>query len=199
MIFTESLFWENNTKLVNENPSIQSTISRATLRVAIQLKDVPRIWNNEENVWAHTEGTIELAKKYSEIIKAHGWSLSRIIDLLQVHDIPEIITGDTDPRYIEASTKYKNEEEAMLTLIIDKNDRELWYEYSSGKTLDAQFAKAFDKLQFLNELIKLWDFKEYNWALKHYRKYFIPFPELLNIIDNPIFPAKKPSDFRIEA
>ena len=82
----------------------------------------------------------------------------------------------------------------LLGFLSDQNERNLWYEYSSGETLDAQFAKAFDKLQFLNELIKLWDHKEYNWALKHYRKYFIPFPELLDIIDNPTF-----STIRIEA
>jgi hypothetical protein len=51
---------------------IQSTISSATQKVAEQLKDVPRVWNNEENVWVHTEGTIELAKKYREIIAMYG-------------------------------------------------------------------------------------------------------------------------------
>lgn len=60
-----------------------------------------------------------------------------------------------DPRFTNPSTKFYLEEWAMRSLISNQNDQDLWYEYSSGETLDAQFAKAFDKLQFLNELIKL--------------------------------------------
>lgn len=194
MLLSDSFYWSTYTKPSPKIDPIQTTISVATQKVTEQLKGIPRVWNNEENVWIHTEGTIELAKKYREIIEIYGWSLSRIIDLLQVHDIPEILTGDMDPRFTNPSTKFYLEEWAMRSLISNQNDQDLWYEYSSGETLDAQFAKAFDKLQFLNELIKLWDHKEYNWALKHYRKYFIPFPELLDIIDNPTF-----STIRIEA
>lgn len=171
----------------NDSP-IQNTISGATRMVATQLDAVPRVWNDKESVWVHTEETILLAKKYWEIIKTYGWSLPRIISLLQVHDIPEILTGDMDPRFTNAQSKFQLEELALTYLISNPNDRDLWYEYSSGDSLDAQFAKAFDKLQFLNELIKLWNSDEYNWALKHYRLYFEPFPELLKIVDNPKFP-----------
>jgi 5'-deoxynucleotidase YfbR-like HD superfamily hydrolase len=187
MFLADSFSWKNNTTPITQNTQIQSTISEATLKVAEQLKDVPRVWNNEETVWTHTEGTIELAKKYKEIIAPYGWSLSWVIDLLKLHDIPEILTGDMDPRFTNPNTKFYLEEWAMTSLISNQNDRSLWYEYSLGGSLEAQFAKAFDKLQFLNELIKRWDKKEYYWALGHYRKYFIPFPELLKIIDTPIF------------
>jgi 5'-deoxynucleotidase YfbR-like HD superfamily hydrolase len=187
MFLADSFSWKNNTTPITQNTQIQSTISEATLKVAEQLKDVPRVWNNEETVWTHTEGTIELAKKYKEIIALYGWSLSWVIDLLKLHDIPEILTGDMDPRFTNPNTKFYLEEWAMTSLISNQNDRSLWYEYSLGGSLEAQFAKAFDKLQFLNELIKRWDKKEYYWALGHYRKYFIPFPELLKIIDTPIF------------
>lgn len=187
MFLANSFSWKNNTNPIDQNTQIQSTISKATLKVAEQLKDVPRIWNSEETVWTHTEGTIELAKKYREIIALYGWSLSWVIDLLKLHDIPEILTGDMDPRFTNPNSKYYLEEWAMTSLISNQNDRSLWYEYSLGESLNAQFAKAFDKLQFLNELIKRWDKKEYYWALGHYRKYFIPFPELLMIIDTPIF------------
>lgn len=187
MFLADSFPWKNNTNPIDQNTQIQSTISKATLKVAEQLKYVPRVWNNEESVWTHTEGTIELAKKYREIIALYGWSLSWVIDLLKLHDIPEILTGDMDPRFTNPNSKYYLEEWAMTSLISNQNDRSLWYEYSLGESLNAQFAKAFDKLQFLNELIKRWDKKEYYWALGHYRKYFIPFPELLRIIDTPIF------------
>lgn len=60
-----------------------------------------------------------------------------------------------DPRYTDPQSKSQLEEWAMTRLITDTTDRELWYEYSLGETLDAQFAKAFDKLQFLNELLKI--------------------------------------------
>mgnify|MGYP003472766816 FL=1 len=194
MLLSDSFYWGTPSKPSIKIDPIQTTISVATIKVIEQLKNVPRVWNKEENVWVHTEGTIELAKKYRDIIAIYGWSLSRIIDLLRVHDLPELLTGDMDPRFTNPHSKFQLEEWAMINLISDQNERNLWYEYSSGETLDAQFAKAFDKLQFLNELIKLWDHKEYNWALKHYRKYFIPFPELLDIIDNPTF-----STIRIEA
>lgn len=169
---------------------VQSTISDATRRVAEQIKNIPRVWNNEENVWIHTEGTIELAKKYRKIIKTYGWSISRVIDLLFVHDIPEILTGDMDPRFTDPNTKFYLEEWAMTSLISNQNDRDLWYEYSSGETLDTQFAKAFDKLQFLNELKKLWDTDEYQWAFNFHRKFFDPFPELLAIINSSSFPEE---------
>lgn len=187
MFSTETLFSNKNIKTFNISSPIQSTISSATQKVAEQLKGVPRVWNNEENVWVHTEGTIELAKKYREIIAMYGWSFSRIIDLLQVHDIPEILTGDMDPRFTNPNTKFYLEEWAMTSLVSDPNDRDLWYEYSSGESIDAQFAKAFDKMQFLLKLQTIWWESEYPWALANYRKYFLPFTELLQIVDNPIF------------
>lgn len=188
-MYQDISIWESHSTMSPHKYSlIQNTISAATRMVATQLDAVPRVWNNKETVWVHTEETILLAKKYREIIKTYGWSLPRIIDLLQVHDIPEILTGDMDPRKIKSNKKYPLEDWAMTNLISNPNDRDLWYEYSSGDSLDAQFAKAFDKLQFLNELIKLWDINEYNWALKNYRLYFEPFPELLKIVDSPKFP-----------
>ncbi len=183
-----SIWKSHSTMSPHKDSLIQKTISDATRMVATQLDAVPRVWNDNESVWVHTEETILLAKKYREIIKTYGWSLPRIISLLQVHDIPEILTGDMDPRFTNPNTKFYLEEWAMTSLVSDPNDRDLWYEYSSGESIDAQFAKAFDKLQFLNELIKLWDINEYNWALKHYRLYFEPFPELLKIVDSPKFP-----------
>ncbi len=107
--------------------------------------------------------------------------------LLEVHDIPEILTEDTDPRYTDAHVKHIREEWAMILLISNPDDREAWYEYAAGESIDAQFAKAFDKMQFLLKLQEIGWENEYSGAMRNYRKYFLPFPELLQIVDNPVF------------
>lgn len=168
--------------------------SFATHAVASLLNDVPRVWTTiepfqkeTESVWTHTTETIALTKKYDYIIEKYWWDIAHIINLLLVHDIPEILTGDMDPRKIKSNKKNPLENWAMTNLISNPNDRDLWYEYSSWETLDAQFAKAFDKMQFLLKLQTIWWESEYPWALENYRKYFLPFTELLQIVDNPIF------------
>ena len=60
-----------------------------------------------------------------------------------------------DPRYIHPNMKFSFEEWAMMRLISNQADRDIWYEYTTGETLDAQFAKAFDKLQFLENLKRI--------------------------------------------
>lgn len=108
-----------------------------------------------------------------------------------VHDIPEILTGDIDPRYMNSNKKNSLEEWAMTNLISNPNDRDLWYEYAFGETINSKFAKAFDKLQFLNNLIRLSEETEYWNAMKKYRVHFEPFPELLQIVDKPLFLASE--------
>lgn len=168
--------------------------SIATQAVAKLLNYVPRVWTTEEpfqkekeNVWIHTTETIALIKEYANLIKKYWWDMAHIINLLIVHDIPEILTGDMDPRLIDPNTKFYLEEWAMTNLISNPNDRDLWYEYAFGETIDSKFAKVFDKLQFLNNLIRLWEETEYWNAMKKYRVHFEPFPELLQIVDKPTF------------
>lgn len=182
------MFLEQFNQLNNIHQSSESILALEKF-----LSDVQRVWTKdpeiqeEESVLDHTRESIELARKYSHIIEQYGWNPLRVVHLLEVHDIPEILTGDTDPRRIDAHVKHVREEWAMTLLISNPSDREAWQEYAEGESIDAQFAKAFDKMQFLLKLQKIGWRSEYPWAMRNYRKYFLPFPELLEIVDHPIF------------
>lgn len=176
------------------------TISQSFAVLKQYLSKIQRVWTKnpeitaKESVLEHTQESIALVKKFSDIIKKYGWNPLRIIHLLEVHDIPEILTGDTDPRGTDAHIKHTREEWAMILLISDSEDRDAWYEYAAGESIDAQFAKAFDKMQFLLKLQAIGWKSEYPWALRNYRKYFLPFPELLEIVENPLFSTTASSE-----
>lgn len=162
-------------------------VSLSTLSVSHQLHQVPRIWNDEETVWEHTEEAIGLTFQYEDIIRKYWGNPDRIRAILRVHDVPELLTGDMDPRFTCPKLKNTIETWAMSLLIGNESDRQLWHEYVLWETIDAQFAKAFDKLQFLKKLESTPWVDEYWKAMWYYRKYFELFPELLAIVDNPHF------------
>lgn len=166
-------------------------LSASSLQVSKQLHQIPRVWNQKESVWVHTEEAIQLATQHGEIVRKYGWNPDRVRAILRVHDIPELLTEDKDPRYTCPHLKHTTEEWAMSLLIGNESDRQLWYEYSTWESIDAQFAKAFDKLQFLRELENIPWISEYRNAMELYRKYFEPFSELLKIVDNPRFRTMK--------
>lgn len=161
---------------------MEYSLTNSTIRVSEELDTVPRIWNPHESVGEHTREAIALVDAYIEVVRKYGWNPESIKRLLKIHDIPEILTGDVDPRYSLAHIKHTTEEWAMSLLVSNTRDRDAWHEYAAGETLDAQFAKMFDKLQFLNELIQHKEhYHEYPTAFENYRKHFEPFPEFLEI------------------
>lgn len=84
--------------------------------------------------------------------EAGEWSKSRIHEMVQYHDIDEILTGDTI-NYLKSSAAGANErnaaEEVVAKLPESMQDeiRLLLDEYEARETSEARFAKAIDKLE----------------------------------------------------
>jgi 5'-deoxynucleotidase YfbR-like HD superfamily hydrolase len=84
-----------------------------------------------------------------------GVHFEKLRTLLAIHDICEVLTGDIDPRSCPKGTKYRYEEWAMSLLVTNPIDRDYWYEYSEGESLESRVAKMLDKLQFLLKMLEL--------------------------------------------
>ena len=77
-----------------------------------------------------------------------------------IHDLPEAITGDIDARLIARGKvtkeeKYRQEKKVMekikksLPAKIGKEIYNLWQDYEKGRTKEAKFIKALDKIETL--------------------------------------------------
>lgn len=133
----------------------------------------------------------ETASKKGDSSAAHSWRLALMIfilakelklkklDILKavkialIHDLAEAITGDIDmvlikEGIISKKEKHKNELQAInkikksLPGILGKEIHNLWLEYEKGKTKEAKFVKALDKLETLTQTIEL-GHKEYTY------------------------------------
>lgn len=83
-------------------------------------------------------------------------NLEKALKLAIIHDLPEAVCGDTPAIYREKYAAKVNEERNALAEIVQsltpqvQNDIvELWEEYESGKTEEAKYVKALDKLETL--------------------------------------------------
>ncbi|MFA6097775.1 MAG: HD domain-containing protein [Candidatus Paceibacterota bacterium] len=119
----------------------------------------------------------------------------RAVKIALVHDIAESITGDIDAIKIkngEITKESKNKLEAramenLRNLAPKKTGSHvygLWEEYESGKTKEAKYIKALDKLETLLQLSetghKIYDDPEF---MVHYAdKAISNFPELKNML-----------------
>ena len=164
------------------------TLSNNTIQVLNELNHVPRVWTTflkwQESVGEHTNECIALVDQWEKEVKDLWWDPTRMKTLLKVHDICEILTWYIDPRYIHAGKKYWHEEWAIGLLMWNISDREAWYEYSLGESLDSQIAKMLDKLQFLTKMLALWYFNETKNAYQcYYKVYFEKFPFFKNHIE----------------
>jgi putative hydrolase of HD superfamily len=113
-----------------------------------------------------------LSNGRQESVAEHTWSLSllavlihpflseevdlkRVLELIAVHDLAEVKTGDIP--YFEASTRKEDkaarELDAMRTLAtelpqeVGESILSLWTEFESGTTHEAKFARALDHLE----------------------------------------------------
>lgn len=133
----------------------------------------------------------EVPKIPKESSAAHSWRLSLMVFLIAeelgldiniekalkiaiIHDIAEAITGDIDVILILDKKIIKKEKYRLEVEVINKlkdffprgrEIEDLWQEYQKGKTKEAIFVKALDKLEaliFLSELgYKFYDRPEY--------------------------------------
>lgn len=95
--------------------------------------------------------------------------INHAVKLALFHDLPEAIVWDSDAYYTAQENnwtlkKEKKEEEAMkkLSKILGENLWEkvfnYWKEYCDWETKEAQFVKALDKIECLNQFCDYWEY-----------------------------------------
>jgi putative hydrolase of HD superfamily len=114
------------------------------------LTDTSRKENSAEHSWHICLAALILA----EYARDPDTDISRVIQMLMVHDLIEIDAGDTYCYDAAANHSKKQREQAAAdrifnTLPADQSVmlRDLWEEFESGRTPAAQFAHALDRLQ----------------------------------------------------
>ena len=115
------------------------------------LIDRSRLENSAEHSWHLGAMALTLAEYAPE-----GTNLSRVVEMLLVHDIVEIDAGDTFA-FDKAANVGKADREALAAgrlfgLLPDDAGlrlRALWEEFEAEKTREARFANALDRFQGL--------------------------------------------------
>jgi len=108
--------------------------------------------------WKVTLMALHLIEKLS--IK--GLDKLKVVRIALVHDLPEYLFGDTPSLSIRLGKKTKKqkkveEDKAINTLSkkysFGKNLKRIWQEYETGKTREAKFVKAVDKLEGMSHIL----------------------------------------------
>ncbi len=128
----------------------------------IKIEDMKRIYRQsilEENGIYRRENDAEHSWHicmYALVLREYapkGTDIFKCIRMLLIHDLVEIYAGDTYLYDEKAnSDKRQREEQAaekLYSVLGEQGDelKALWYEFDEGKTLEAQFANACDRLQ----------------------------------------------------
>lgn len=139
-----------------------------------------------EHTWRMAMMAMVLAPELTSSI-----NLSRTIEIILVHDIPEILAGDRAAWKKENPNKHEEEKESLLKLtqILPKQTQEkimsLWLEFEENKTPEAQLAHALDKLEALiqhNQAnIKTWKKSEREFSL-HFGDEFCQFDKTIKTL-----------------
>lgn len=121
---------------------------KATFRRAFLVADPDRRENSAEHSWHVSVMALILAEHSSADIE-----LSRVIKMLLIHDIVEIDAGDTSIYDNQASLNKTTREmqgaNRIFGLLPDDQAKgllEIWDEFEAGKTREAKFARALDRL-----------------------------------------------------
>ncbi|HUQ47327.1 MAG TPA: HD domain-containing protein [Gemmatimonadaceae bacterium] len=117
----------------------------------ISLIDRSRLENSAEHSW-HVGTMAVVLAEYAPA----GTDISRVVEMLLVHDVVEIDAGDTFA-FDAAANAGKADREVLAAgrlfgLLADDDAREmraLWDEFEVGETPTARFANALDRLQGL--------------------------------------------------
>ena len=106
-----------------------------------------RYENSAEHSWHVCLSALMLKEFSNEEI-----NIDRVIKMLLIHDLGEIDAGDTII-YAAETDEVKQAEEAgiirVLSFLPEADSQkylELWYEFEAGKTSDAKYAKAIDRV-----------------------------------------------------
>jgi len=114
------------------------------------------------------------------------------VKLALFHDLQEYVAGEIDSRLVKQGVvskeeKFKLEEKALKELIDSFNDLgedtyDLWKEFEGGKTMEARFVKALDKLEAISHLISVGDFKDLDYTATYADEAVKDFPELIHLL-----------------
>jgi len=91
--------------------------------------------------------------------KKLGLDTDRLVNMLLIHDLAEIETGDITPvESVSKEEKRDMEKEAiekLLDTIKDKEELvELWYEFEIGQDKEAKIARDIDKLEMILQAVE---------------------------------------------
>lgn len=119
-------------------------------------------------------------------------NIERSIMLALVHDLVEAIAGDTDHSLIAwgiktAEDKNKQEIAAMVQIreSLSKETgtelHDIWNEYEAGKTSEARYVKALDKIETINHMLVIGreSFDHPELIAPYPKKAVLKFPELI--------------------
>lgn len=114
--------------------------------------------DSTESVAEHVYGMLILAQYFLPLENPEGdWDRVRLYEMITIHDIDEIETGDTlgyqktaETRALELDAMKRTIENAPLHMQAQMNQRVT--EYETRETSEAKFAKAIDKIEPLFQI-----------------------------------------------
>lgn len=147
--------------------------------------------NRQESVSDHSWHMSLMALIFQPYLQ-HPVNLLRVLELVAIHDLGEIVTGDIPAFSVSQLLKNKQQKEEKAVLSLTKNlpNRQLilslWCEYEERTTPESLFVKMLDVLdvilQHLVADISTWSEEEFTFSLqRNAEKYFAREPFLLQV------------------
>lgn len=154
-----------NNKLENQLNFIVEIDKVKNISRQAKIFDGSRFENDAEHSWTICIMAL-LLKEYSNF----SINIQRVIEMLLIHDIVEIDTGDTFFFSPERDTIMKNEKKAAERIfgLLEKDQKyyfiNLWNEFEEKETNEAKFASVFDRLEPImsNYFNEGYTWKKYN-------------------------------------
>ena len=161
---------------------------------ATQLKDILRQgavqWNVKKNrlesIAEHVYGCLILAISLHSELNLE-LDLGKTLEMLAIHELEELVIGDVTPldNIDKKDLKYKARE-AVFSFVKNLNQSDflvnLTDECNEGKSLEAKFAKAVDKLECVLEFKKYQDLKQV--SLSHLKPQMLKNKKVKEFVDS---------------
>jgi putative hydrolases of HD superfamily len=150
--------FKNQLDFIIEADKIKNILRRT------KIFDSSRFENDAEHSWTVCLMAV-LLKEYSNF----EINIEKVLIMLIIHDIVEVVTGDTFLYAKERDTAYLNEEVAarqifgMLPPDQSKYFYDIWKEFEERKTNESKFASVFDRFE---PLLQNYKTEGYTWK-KH--------------------------------
>lgn len=161
---------------------------------ATQLKDILRQgavqWNVKKNrlesIAEHVYGCLILAISLHSELNLE-LDLGKTLEMLAIHELEELVIGDVTPLdNIDKKDLKDKAREAVFSFVKNLNQSDflmnLTDEYNEGKSLEAKFAKAVDKLECVLEFKKYQDLKQV--SLSHLKPQMLKNKKVKEFVDS---------------